>query len=487
MNIVLISTYELGRQPFGLASPAAWLRREGHSVRCVDLAAEDKLPEDALREAALVACYVPMHTATRLAAGVAKRVVELNPDAHLCFYGLYASMNEDYLRSLGGQTVLGGEFEQGLVDLAERLGSPGEEQPAEAGCGTSGGGPTFIPLQLEPVVSLARQTFITPDRAGLPSLDSYAHFIDATGTPRRVGYTEATRGCKHTCRHCPIVPVYGGRFRVVEQDVVLNDIDNLVASGAEHITFGDPDFFNGPRHAIDLVKALHERHPQLSYDVTIKVEHLVKHDRNLPALAETGCGMITCAVESFDETVLTILDKRHTEEDFTYALSTLRSLGIPMNPTFVAFTPYLSLDGYIAFLHTIRDLDLIGSVAPVQYAIRLLLPKGSWLLDVPETQAVLSEYDEEALCYRWSHPDPRVDELQATVSDYVEGAQCGGTSRVEIFSRVLALAYEAAGRPAPTEDELPSGEVTTGPHIDEPWYCCAEPTDNQFMKLEIGV
>lgn len=476
MNIVLISTYELGRQPFGLASPAAWLRRAGHTVRAVDLAVDDAVPDDALREADLVACYLPMHTATRLAAGVARRVRQLNPLAHLACYGLYASMNEGYLRSLGVQTVLGGEFEQSLVDLATRL-----AEPADADTGTTSA------AQALPLISMDRLAFITPDRADLPGLDRYAHFIDATGTARRVGYTEATRGCKHTCRHCPIVPVYEGHFRVVDNDVVLADIDNLVAAGAEHITFGDPDFFNGPRHAVDLVSALHQRHPRLSYDVTIKVEHLVKHAKLLPRLAETGCALVTCAVESFDERVLTILDKRHTAADFEFALHTLRSLGIAMNPTFVAFTPYLSLDGYLEFLHTLRKLDLIGNLAPVQYAIRLLLPRGSWLLDVPETREVLGEFDDEALCYDWSHPDPRMDALQAEVSAYVEQAQCDSASRAEIFSGVLRLAYRAAGRGEPLADELPKGDLPEGPHVDEPWYCCAEPTDSQLTKFEIGV
>lgn len=500
MNIVLISTYELGRQPFGLASPVAWLRRAGHTVHAVDLAVEDAIPEQVVRDADMVACYLPMHTATRLAAGVARRVQELNPRAHLACYGLYASMNEDYLRSLGAQTILGGEFEQGLVDLSARLsaepesarsGSVTDESSDESSAvGNTEDGParrTVIPLQLEPLVSMARLDFITPDRTDLPELDQYAHLIDANGRALRIGYTEATRGCKHTCRHCPIVPVYEGHFRVVDNDIVLRDIDNLVAAGAEHITFGDPDFFNGPRHAIDLVTALHERHPELSYDATIKVEHLVKHASLLPALAETGCILITCAVESFDEKVLTILDKRHSAEDFELALGTLRSLGIAMNPTFVAFNPYLSLDGYIEFLRTLHRLDLIGNFAPVQYAIRLLLPRGSWLLKVPETHDILGEFDDQALCYSWSHPDPRMDELQVRVSAYVEDAQCKSASRAEIYSGVLTLACRAAGQADPTPDELPSGDLPVGPHVDEPWYCCAEPTDNQMMKLEIGV
>lgn len=69
LKIALISTYELGRQPFGLASPAAWLRKRGHRVVCMDLARQ-ALNEPAVKEADLIAIYLPMHTATRLAAQI---------------------------------------------------------------------------------------------------------------------------------------------------------------------------------------------------------------------------------------------------------------------------------------------------------------------------------------------------------------------------------------------------------------------------------
>src|SRR5215472_7372970 len=96
VNVVLISTYELGRQPFGLASPAAWLRRAGSTVTCLDLSRE-ALPPDTIERADFIAFYLPMHTATRLAVQVLPAVRQLNPRAHLCFYGLYAPVNEDYL------------------------------------------------------------------------------------------------------------------------------------------------------------------------------------------------------------------------------------------------------------------------------------------------------------------------------------------------------------------------------------------------------
>src|SRR4030095_14258447 len=122
-----------------------------------------------------------------------------------------------------------------------------------------------------------RLQFIVPDRAALPPLARYASLQMPDGSRRVVGSTDATRGCKHLCRHCPIVPVYQGRFKAVPIEVVMQDIRAHVAARAEHITFGDPDFFNGPTHARRLVERLAAEFPQITYDVTIKVEHLLAH------------------------------------------------------------------------------------------------------------------------------------------------------------------------------------------------------------------
>ena len=249
MRVLLVSTYELGRQPFGLASPAAWLREAGAEVWCVD-AAKEPLREEVVCRADLVAFYLPMHTATRLALPVIERVRRWNPAAHLCCYGLYAPPNERQLRSLGVSSVLGAEFEGDLVELVGRDGS------ADPGA------------SLGSDVRLPHLAFRVPDREGLPPLSRYASLVASDGEHRVVGYTEASRGCKHFCRHCPVVPVYNGRFRVVPIDVVLADVRAQVSVGAQHVTFGDPDFFNGIRHALRVVEALADEFPGLSYDVT---------------------------------------------------------------------------------------------------------------------------------------------------------------------------------------------------------------------------
>jgi radical SAM superfamily enzyme YgiQ (UPF0313 family) len=450
VRVVLISTYELGRQPFGLASPAAWLRADGHEVTQTDLSCSI-LPLQAVAAADLIAFFLPMHTATRLFQKVVDRVRDANPRAHLCGYGLYAPLNDALLRRAGVGTVIGGEFEQGLRDLARRLSVTREgERPYR---------------QPEPLISMARQQFLVPDRTGLPPLGAYAQLRTADAT-RRVGYTEASRGCKHLCRHCPVVPVYRGLFRIVQAGIVLEDIRRQVAAGAEHITFGDPDFFNGPGHAMPIVEALHREWPHLTYDVTIKVEHLLHHRDLLPVLRDTGCLFVTSAVESLDDAVLETLAKGHTRAGFEEALRAMRAVGLPLAPTFIPFTPWTTLASYREFLRALVDLELVEQIAPVQLAIRLLLPEGSLLLQLPEIRAMIEPFDARGLCYRWQNGDGKLDALCASIQETIKREERHRRSRWEIFRKIWELA-QAGEFPV----DAPMVSRATIPYLTEPWYC----------------
>jgi radical SAM superfamily enzyme YgiQ (UPF0313 family) len=468
MRAVLISTYELGHQPFGLASPAAWLRRAGWQVTCLDLS-RGPLDEEAVRAAHMIALHLPMHTATRLAVALLPGLRDLNPDAYLCFYGLYAQANEDYLRDLGVHAILGGEFEDDLVKLAALLSPEGSEAQAAPQLKILSEAPAHNMMKS----GLPRLKFITPDRSGLPALRQYAHVVMPEGSHRVAGYTEASRGCKHLCRHCPVVPAYAGQFRVVQPDVVLADIRQQVAAGAQHITFGDADFFNGPKHALRVVEDLHRQFPEISYDVTIKVEHLLKHAHLLPRLRHTGCLFVTSAAESLDDAVLCLLEKGHTRSGFLRAVELCRAASLPLQPTFVPFTPWTTLEGYAELLGVLADLDLVPHVAPIQLAIRLLIPEGSRLLELPEVRRLVGPFDPAALAYPWRHADPRVDELQREVEACVQSGEKLKRPRTRIFERIwdaTQVALSAITNTTPAPRPLLASRATI-PYLNEPWYC----------------
>jgi radical SAM superfamily enzyme YgiQ (UPF0313 family) len=464
MRTLLVATYEMGRQPFGLASAAAWLRAGGWAVTCID-AAKEKLREEQLTSANLIGFHLPMHTATRLAGPIIAAARRVNPAAPICAFGLYAPLNAEWLRSIGVDQILGGEFEEDLAAFAARVRSTQNPQgPQSRDVSASAAVSGFDRRR-----SLPRIHFLVPDRSGLPTLSNYATLQMADGQRRLVGYTEASRGCRHLCRHCPVVPIYNGQFRVVQPEVVLADVEAQVAAGAGHITFGDPDFFNGPTHAMRIVHALHAAHPSVSYDVTIKIEHLLGHRELMPQLAATGCAFVTSAVESVDDRVLAIFDKGHTRADVLEAVALCRGAGVTLVPTFVAFHPWLTLEGYCDLLDTIEDLDLVDRVAPIQLAIRLLVPEGSRLLTIDEMRPHVGAFDRATLTYRWSHPDPRVDLLHAAVTRIV-GTRLNANRR-DVFETVSALAHERAGVPGRRAERRAARDRATVPYLNEPWYC----------------
>jgi radical SAM superfamily enzyme YgiQ (UPF0313 family) len=464
MKVLLLSTYELGHQPLGLARPAAHLQAAGHDVACTDLAVEH-LDERAVREADLVGISIPMHTATRLGARLSERVHALNPSAHRCFYGLYASLNAEALLGRCADSVIGGEYETPLVELADRLGPsprplPQMERGELPGVITLDGGEVF----------LGRQSFAVPRRELLPPLERYSRLNDGE-TLRLAGYVEASRGCAHRCLHCPITPVYGGRLRIVEPDVVLGDIRQLVQMGAEHVTFGDPDFFNGIKHSLRIVEALQKEFPGLTYDATIKIEHLLEHRRLLPTLKETGCLFVISAVEAIDDTILANLRKGHTVADVETALDLTAAAGLTLRPTFVPFTPWTTRQAYLRLLEFIEQHDLIGHVDPVQLSVRLLVPHGSSLIGTPAMQPFLGPFDDTTFSHTWKHPDSTLDVLQREVAGIVEEAtrseEDGWTTFYRVKQAALSTLTGHAGADPPKLATKPSHV----PRLTEAWFC----------------
>jgi len=465
-GILIVSCYELGHQPLAAASALGFLEQAGYRPLAVDLAVEDLETLErrvGRRRLQLVAISVPMHTALHLGVRAARRIRLVAPRAHICFCGHYAILNAEHLFETGlADSVTGGEFEESLVELAAAL---DDDVPLDRVAGLwLAGRPARPPLK--------RLAFPIPSRDSLPELGRYAK-LEADGESRLAAAVETSRGCLHLCRHCPIPPVYAGRFFVVPRTVVLEDIRRLVRDGATHITFSDPDFFNGPRHAVGIVRAMHEEFPELTFDITTKVEHILKHRSRLDELAACGCAFVVSAVESLSNTVLRHLMKGHTREDVFTALSILRGAGIPMRPSLVAFTPWTGLRDYRESLSWIDRDDLIRNIDPVQLSIRLLIPPGSPLAELDAMQPHLVELRPERFAHVWKHPDPRMDRLHGEVSAIVHDAALRQEDSERTFERIWDAAF-AVDRAisAPRITRFPPARIAAAPpRLTEPWFC----------------
>ena len=456
MRVLLISTYELGRQPVQLARPAAALLAAGQEVRCIDVAV-DPLDVADVDWADRVAFSVPMHTAMRLALQVAETIGARRPELPRCFYGLYAQVSQNLTVRSAADAVIAGEYESGLVAWA------GGRDPG-------------------PALQLTRVRAPVPARHLLASLDRYAR-LAVDGEERLVGSVEASRGCSHRCRHCPVPVVYDGRVRAVDEAAVVADVDQLVAAGARHVTFADPDFLNTPLHSRRVVAAIHQRHPHLTFDCTTKVEHILRYPEVWPELAEAGCLFVVSAFESATDTILGHLDKGHTVAEASKAVVLLRDHGIEVRPSWLPFTPWTTINDLVDLVDFVVAHDLVLNVDPVQYTVRLLLPEGSLLLGRAALAPHLGPYDPARLSWTWMHPDPTVDRLQEELAALVEGCakQLAAQTFEEIEARIRVKATTFRAPP-------PWGAISEGPAgeragLTEPWFCCSEPTETQLAPL----
>jgi radical SAM family protein len=456
VEILLVSTYELGHQPLHLASPAARLLRDGHQVHCLDLAVED-WDDDPFQCADLVAFSVPMHTAMRLAVQAATRLRTLRSLVPIAFYGLYAAMGADRRAGHVADRLIVGEYEDELASWVDdqSSGSGGKEARGAVR------------------VDLGRKAFLPPARHLLPGLENYAR-LEIDGEARLAGYVEASHGCRHRCRHCPIPAVYDGRYRVTGLDTVMADVSALAAMGARHVTFGDPDFLNAPRYAMDVLGEVNSAFPDLTFDLTVKVEHILDHRDLWPVMAARNVVFVVSAFETTNDRVLGILEKGHTAMEMGEATMTTRMAGIQIRPSWMPFTPLTELTDLGDILQFLAEFDLLAMVDPVQLSIRLLIPEGSLILG-SEMAPFVNDYDSAGLSYRWTARDPRVDDLQRRLAAIAEqgGSDQKGTI-LEMWSQALP------GVPIP---EWPRQRPI---RLTESWFCCAEPTSGQLLRAGAG-
>jgi len=517
----MLSTYELGHQPLGLAIPAGVLRADGHEVEVLDLSTGDRASNanrlsGMLERADMLAVSVPMHTAMQLAVPIIKACNKAKPDLPIVLYGLYAHLGQGDRSPVRASACIRGDDPAPLAELAA-------SNPLEL---TRRSAPELArsnPLELArwSAPELARSNavmspsspLLLPARDILPPLSAYAR-LDAGGKQLLSGAAISTIGCSRKCLHCPVPIVYQGRSKAISLDLVMADIDQLARLGARHISFADADFLSRPSHAKRVMKEFGSSFPELTFDLTTKVSHLLANEDLIAEMANAGCLFVTSAFESTSQKVLDNLAKGHTRKDMPEAVKMLRAHGIEPRPSFVPFTPWSTLEDLADLLDLVAELDLVGNVDAVQYAIELLVPPESLLME--NMANLIGPYDPARLTWLWdyevSKEDPKqaaaLRELQETFSSIAENAVAEQATEQATeqpmeqptqppYNAYLemreALAQVLSSLPDRTEarrhfeganDEralqaTAHARSQVPPRLTESWFCCAEPTGCQ--------
>lgn len=456
LTVLAISTYELGHQPLVLGRLASAFESLGinhalldNSISNLTFNTKDDFLVDGDTLPTHLIISVPMHTATQLGREIAKRARALFGNTIVIVaVGLYANV------AIATPELFDLAIPTG--DIRKLIEVLGIEVPEDI-----------------------RFNHLVPVRTSLPGISNYAHLIKSDEA-RLVGYAETTTGCAHSCLHCPVPTVHNGKFKAVPAETVLRHIDQLHREGAQHITFGDPDFLNGPTHAIKIVREMHRKHPDLTFDATIKVEHILEHPNIWQEMGNLGLQFVVSAFEHSSDLILSKLAKGHTRADMVTALHILRDHGIEVRPSLLPFTPWTDRQSIIDLIEFVFEHELLESIDPVQFSIRLLIPLNSLLLSDPDLR--LGPWNSELLSFEWHNIDPQIDDLQLELSELAQEAEIKELSPQLTFTQIRNLIYSHFDL-IPTPRSVPPSSQCTKPRLSESWFCCAEPTRSQLNTL----
>jgi len=221
-----------------------------------------------------------------------------------------------------------------------------------------------------------------------------------------------------------------------------------------------------------ILRTMCQEFPHITFDATIKIEHLLRHQHLLPEMKDLGCAFVVSAVESINDTVLSHLKKGHTRADVAEVFDIMEQIGIPLRPSLLPFTPWETQESYIELLNFFEERHLIEHLDPVHLSIRLLVPPGSALLDTLDSQQWLGELDSAAYTYRWQHPDPRMDDLHRKVATLVEESERVKADSIETFFQVKAVALAVQGKDFSVSQATQHyGQRKVLPHLTESWFC----------------
>jgi len=441
LKILLLSFYDLGKQPKIISELYKKLDNGSNQIDVVDYSIEEK--NLTLDNYDVLGIYASMHTASVLAEQYLR---DRKLPNKLFVFGLYAKVFSEMFSNF--QSIHSFDSDE-LESLLE--------------------------VQLNPNYSFKHSV---PDRTILPSITDYSHIVDGSNN-LIAGSVETTYGCKHECTHCPVPIEFKGMFKTFGTEKIITDVTNQVEEGAKHISFNDPDFFNGPKHALKILQLLNEKHPSITYDSTIKVEHILKYPDYFQELKNLNMLFVISAFETTNDHVLNILQKNHSFNDLNKAVELSLENKIDIRPTWMPFSPWTEQNDLISIIKLIENYKLRETVDPIQLTIKLLVPKNSLILKRPEMKEYLLDYDPSSFSYAWKYKFPNIDNIQNELFTYVLQHESENE-----YTQYLGLVdiLESHTNETLLNSEKYSQRIV--PKLSETWFCCAEPNKIQLDRIK---
>jgi len=308
--------------PLGVAYVAAGLEQAGHEVRLLDctfLRRDEALRLALAARADVVGIYC-MATMTADCLWFAQR---LRGHCRLLVAGGPLPTCDPVAFLEHFDVVVRGEGEQTMVELLAAY-----ETGADVGAvaGVAGAPPRPFASDLDQIPFPAREL--------LPNAQYIRH------GKRKYGFSittvMSTRGCPFACEFCSNV-VFGQSYRERSPANVVDEIEQALGLGYDRISFADDVFTLNRERVLGICEEIRRRGLRFSWECLGRVDAF--DEQAAMEMKRAGCTRIFFGIESGDDAILRLMNKKITTAQARSAVETAHRAGLEVGAFFILFYP----------------------------------------------------------------------------------------------------------------------------------------------------
>jgi anaerobic magnesium-protoporphyrin IX monomethyl ester cyclase len=341
--------------PLGVSYLAASLQQAGHEVNLIDCTFLDR--HAALEKALAVGAeVVGIYCMVTMLEDCLRFAKELRPTCELLVAGgpLPTCNPEAFMEHF--DVVVGGEGEQTMIELLRAHEANADlNEVAGITCRTDSAWPArgkLVHTQERPFTKdLDRIPF--PARELLPN-DSYIQY-----GRNKYGYSittvMSTRGCPYRCEFCSNV-VFGGSYRERSPENVVDEVEAALALGYDRISFADDVFTMKRERVLWVCREIRRRGLDFKWECLGRVDAL--DEPTALEMKAAGCTRIFFGIESGNEAMLELMNKKITTQEARQAVAAAHRAGLEVGAFFILCYPGDTDDSVLQTLHFAASLPL---------------------------------------------------------------------------------------------------------------------------------
>jgi anaerobic magnesium-protoporphyrin IX monomethyl ester cyclase len=178
------------------------------------------------------------------------------------------------------------------------------------------------------------------DKIPFPARDLFQNQKYIDHGKKRFGHSATTvlttRGCPFSCEFCSNA-VFGVTYRERSPGNVLNEVEEALALGYDRIHFADDVFTLNRKRMLQICEEILARGMEFKWECLARVDSIDKATADVMKMA--GCDRIFFGIESGDESILMLMNKRILLDQARRAVEAAREAGLKTGAFFILCYP----------------------------------------------------------------------------------------------------------------------------------------------------